>query len=301
VNIRSHHISPFPLPYGEEMAAQKAPGDFSSRYKFNGKEPDPETGLYYYGARYYHPAVSQWLSVDPLAEKYPFVSPYTYTYDNPVMFVDPTGMAGMKSDGDYYGKNGKYLGSDGIDDGKIYIVTDSKEKKYIKKKFKNKEAFSPDDIKNKVQLPGLRTLEESVSILETVSNDTENEFPRVVMKNGEVREGNELGNGKSTIEYSQDEIPEIEATIHFHTLKIWKENGELLYTSAEVPSIYDKEVFKDIKHNVILGYIGKVYQRGNQVIKPKIGASYYFYNSLKISLSKNALKKIVKHQHQLNK
>ncbi len=73
------------------MAAQKAPGDFSSRYKFNGKELDEETGLYYYGARYYDPKVSLWLSVDPLAEKYPGMSPYTYTADNPVVLVDPDG------------------------------------------------------------------------------------------------------------------------------------------------------------------------------------------------------------------
>ena len=74
------------------MAAQKAPGDFSSRYKFNGKELDEETGLYYYGARYYDPKVSLWLSVDPLAEKYPGMSPYVYTAGHPVRFIDPNGM-----------------------------------------------------------------------------------------------------------------------------------------------------------------------------------------------------------------
>ena len=46
-------------------------------YMFNGKELDTETGLYYYGARYYDPRVSLWLNVDPSAEKYPHVSPYT--------------------------------------------------------------------------------------------------------------------------------------------------------------------------------------------------------------------------------
>ena len=38
-------------------------------YKFNAKELDSETGNYYYGARYYDPKVSVWLSVDPLAQK----------------------------------------------------------------------------------------------------------------------------------------------------------------------------------------------------------------------------------------
>jgi len=39
-------------------------------YKFNGKEFDEETGLYYYGARYMNPVTSLWYGVDPLAEKY---------------------------------------------------------------------------------------------------------------------------------------------------------------------------------------------------------------------------------------
>jgi RHS repeat-associated protein len=41
------------------------------KYKFNGKELDEETGLYYYGARYYDPRISIWLSVHPLAERHP--------------------------------------------------------------------------------------------------------------------------------------------------------------------------------------------------------------------------------------
>ena len=45
-----------------------------------------------YGARYYNPKVSQWLSVDPLAEKYVGFSPYNYTLNNPVMLVDVDGM-----------------------------------------------------------------------------------------------------------------------------------------------------------------------------------------------------------------
>ena len=79
------------FPFGEEMAAQHAGGAYSTRYKFNGKELDPQTGYYYYGARYYDPVISRWLSVDPLAEKYTGLSPYNYTANNPVMLVDPDG------------------------------------------------------------------------------------------------------------------------------------------------------------------------------------------------------------------
>jgi RHS repeat-associated protein len=77
------------LPFGETMAEQHSTtSDFESRYKFNGKELDRETGLYYYGARYYDPSISLWLSVDPLAEKYPGMMPYNYTMNNPVRYVD---------------------------------------------------------------------------------------------------------------------------------------------------------------------------------------------------------------------
>ncbi|MFV0290478.1 MAG: RHS repeat-associated core domain-containing protein [Mangrovibacterium sp.] len=60
-------------------------------FLFNGKELDEETGLYYYGARYYNPRVGLWYGVDPLREKYPSMSPYNYCANNPVIFVDPDG------------------------------------------------------------------------------------------------------------------------------------------------------------------------------------------------------------------
>ena len=70
-------------------------------------------------ARHYHPTLSIWLSVDPMSDKYPSTSPYTYCGNNPVRLVDPEG----RDWGDYFDYQGKYLGTDGIDDGKIYIVT----------------------------------------------------------------------------------------------------------------------------------------------------------------------------------
>ena len=78
------------LPYGELLV-----DEHSSReelpYKFNGKQFDEETGLYYYGARYMNPMASIWYGVDPLAEKYPNVNGYCYTMDNPIKYLDPNG------------------------------------------------------------------------------------------------------------------------------------------------------------------------------------------------------------------
>ena len=60
-------------------------------FLFNGKELDDETGLYYYGARYYEPGTSVWLSLDPMADDYPGWSPYNYCLNNPVVNFDPDG------------------------------------------------------------------------------------------------------------------------------------------------------------------------------------------------------------------
>ena len=65
---------------------------WNTPYLFNAKEFDEETGLYYYGARYYEPRLSLWMSVDPLTEKNNDVSGYIYCHNRPTILTDPTGM-----------------------------------------------------------------------------------------------------------------------------------------------------------------------------------------------------------------
>ena len=62
-----------------------------SSHTFSAKERDTETGLTYFGARYYSSDLSIWLSVDPMSDKYPSLSPYVYCANNPVKLVDPNG------------------------------------------------------------------------------------------------------------------------------------------------------------------------------------------------------------------
>ncbi len=78
------------LPFGETFVEQTN-GSFNTPYKFSGKEKDEETGYSYFGARYYMSDISIWNSVDPMADKYPNISPYAYCNWNPVMLVDPDG------------------------------------------------------------------------------------------------------------------------------------------------------------------------------------------------------------------
>jgi RHS repeat-associated protein len=80
-------------PFGE-LLYEYDPGWESGRipkYSFNAKELDEENGMYYYSARYYAPPT--FISRDPLFEKYPSISPYTYCGNNPMKYVDPDGNA----------------------------------------------------------------------------------------------------------------------------------------------------------------------------------------------------------------
>ena len=72
--------------FGEQTSTNQA-------YKYTGKPFDDEGGfdLYYYEARYYDRAGQRFISVDPLAGKYPGWSPYVYTLGNPLKYVDPDG------------------------------------------------------------------------------------------------------------------------------------------------------------------------------------------------------------------
>ena len=78
------------VPFGEVFMEERN-NIWNTPYLFNAKEFDEETGLYYYGARYYDPRLSLWMSTDQLQEKYPNNSTYCYTHNNPIVYQDPNG------------------------------------------------------------------------------------------------------------------------------------------------------------------------------------------------------------------
>ena len=104
------------LPYGELLVDEHSSSE-DLPYKFNGKQFDEETGLYYYGARYMNPVTSLWYGVDALTEKYPTMAGMIYCMNNPVRLVD------LDGNDSYYTKNGDYIGSNNKKSDLIYIVS----------------------------------------------------------------------------------------------------------------------------------------------------------------------------------
>ena len=78
------------VPFGEVFIEERN-NMWNTPYLFNAKEFDEETGLYYYGARYYEPRLSLWMSTDPKQDEAPNITSYNYTLNNPIKFVDPDG------------------------------------------------------------------------------------------------------------------------------------------------------------------------------------------------------------------
>ena len=109
---------------------------YGNQYKFNGKELDSTTGMYYYGARYYEPRFSIFVSLDPATEEYRDIGGYVYVANNPINAIDPDGrriyfVAGAgndpKSQGwNYKGRFKKIWESRGIKDVRLMNVSHGK-------------------------------------------------------------------------------------------------------------------------------------------------------------------------------
>ena len=101
------------VPFGEVFIEERN-NIWNTPYLFNAKEFDEETGLYYYGARYYDPRLSLWMSVDPISNydplnsenfldgqhnggiyNYANLNPYVYCYNRSTVYIDPNGKQGF--------------------------------------------------------------------------------------------------------------------------------------------------------------------------------------------------------------
>ena len=78
------------VPFGEVFIEERN-SIWNTPYLFNAKEFDEETGLYYYGARYYDPRLNLWISTDPKQGLYPNYTTYAYSFNNTLVYVDLDG------------------------------------------------------------------------------------------------------------------------------------------------------------------------------------------------------------------
>jgi RHS repeat-associated protein len=158
---------------GVELVPMPAVANASYNYKYNGKELQEELGLnmYDYGARNYDPSIGRWMNTDPLAEKYPNISPYVYCVNNPINVIDPDGrdIIYVTSNGvNYQYKNKNFYN---VETGKAYDPKAKGAEKTLGsllKAYQTIENSNDDILKNQ-----LHTLQKSKYTHTIYSTDTE--------------------------------------------------------------------------------------------------------------------------------
>ena len=89
-------------PFGLAMPGRSSnTGNPNDKYKFTGYELDDEANLnlYHANARGYDPVLGRFMQIDPLHDQFPSWSTYTYGLNNPMKYIDPTGMAAEEAGG----------------------------------------------------------------------------------------------------------------------------------------------------------------------------------------------------------
>ena len=186
-----HHVEY--MPSGEQFSEQR--DSWATPYKFNSKELDAETGLYYYGARYYTPEIGIWLSVDPLSDKYPSLSPFAYCANNPVMLVDPDGREikptnfGDNEVASYYSS---FVGGSNRKAERVFAIKPNRDKGTYSTdySFKNIQDFKKNADKAGVKLKG-ENLSQAYNAYQALRDNNVVEIQGVVASN---QENPEVGN-----------------------------------------------------------------------------------------------------------
>ena len=286
-------------PYGEALVDEHATS-FESPWKFNGKELDSETGLYYYGARYYDPVSALWYGVDALSEKYPTVGGYVYCHSNPVMLVDPDG------NDDYYDENGNLLYHSETESASKFLVTQKTDKRILKNLSKNNSTIAPEGLSDGVYLLNEDVLGAVVRVYDRTvgeNNLGECEECELVAIGGEqngksmpgkpglklssVDAGGVLTATLPTYQEGWDVERANTATIHSHATAVV--DGK--FSQADKPGPNDPSLFEDYPLNIIVGKQGEPSINGDY----RVSKAFFFNRNSELlySLSIRAITKIL--------
>jgi RHS repeat-associated protein len=265
----------------------------SYRYGFNGMEKDDEVkgvgNSYDFGARIYDPRLGLWGSLDGMAK--PYLTPYNFCSNNPLIFFDPNGNT------DFYSLKGKKIGSDGVENGLIGVVHNTKIARQIRK---TGDLSKITNIENGAKFKGgfiihKDILSKSVDILkESITKGQDRELSTSMNKTQDGKEytatptiiGEPNEKGRETVPISEGEV-----SIHSHPLGLKRVGRNDVSSSSTRPSdktdgiVNDEVMFPQHKMNIIVG---------NSIeAKPISGSPKLDQGELEIIVYGNEIKKVI--------
>jgi muramidase (phage lysozyme) len=165
------------------------------RFGFNGNEKDDEVkgddNHLSFGDFGCDPRLGKRWNIDPLTLKYPSHSPFSVFNDNPIFFIDPTGMM-AEDPGDIYSSDGRHLKNDGKVDEKVYVVDKSKI-----------ASTGKWAVKDQIEVTGMTNKE--LNLRASLSTLKQTEAGRL----NKALDYNTWNNNKNFTEYTYSENPEV--------------------------------------------------------------------------------------------